>query len=85
MSTEDAARVIARRWQGMKVGSVGVGIAAVGFGLTWFLGYRPGLFLFFVGLVVGAAGGVIHVRQMFRESRLRQSDLYPRTSQPWEK
>ena len=85
MSTDEAVQVVAKRWQGMKVAVVGVAIAAVGFGLAWFLSFKPGLILFFLGWVVVVSGGFIHVRQMFREARLQRSDLHPRAPQPWEK
>jgi hypothetical protein len=43
------------------------------------------MFLFFVGWVVVAFGGFIHVRQMLREARLKRSDLNPRVPLPWER
>ena len=84
-STDNAMQILAKRWQGMKVAGAGVAIAGVGFGLAWFLSFRPGLILFFVGWAVVVSGGLIHVRQMFREARLKRSDLYPRAVQPWER
>lgn len=85
MSTDEAAQVVAKRWQGIKVAVVGVVVAAVGFVLAWFFGFKPGSILLFVGWVVGMSGGFIHVRQMFREARLPRSDVHPRARHPWGK
>lgn len=85
MGANDAASVIAKRWQGMKVAALGAALAGAGFLLAWFFDFQPGLILFFVGWVVVALGGFIHIRQMLRETRPRQGDLHPRLPQPWEK
>lgn len=85
MSANDAASVIAMRWQGMKVAALGAALAGVGFLLAWVFDFQPGLIVFFVGWVVAASGGFIHIRQMLRETRLKQGDLHPRAPQPWEK
>lgn len=85
MSADSAAQVLAKRWQGMKLAAAGVAIAGVGFGLAWFFSFKPGLILFFVGWVIVLSGGLIHVRQMFGEARLKRSDLHPPALQPWEK
>jgi hypothetical protein len=84
MTSEDVVRVTAARWRGLKVACVGVVIAGAGFGLAWFRGFQPGLILFFIGWLVVASGAIIHVRQMLRESQLKQSDLHARSPQPWE-
>jgi hypothetical protein len=65
MSTQEAAEVIAQRWRGTKVIAVGAIIAGVGFAAMWFFAFKPAAVLFVVGWLVGVAGGVIHIRQMF--------------------
>jgi hypothetical protein len=72
----------ADRWKGFRIMSLGGGIALIGFVIAGHFVYSLGIFLFFVGWLVGIAGLAIHMKKAFR---VDPKDSYPRTKQPWER
>lgn len=64
---------------------IGIVLAFIGFGFTWFKFSALGMPLFLVGWFVGVAGLVVHFRQVFQVMSADPKDLFPPAKQPWER
>lgn len=85
MSTDSAAEVFKLRWVGVRVATAGVALGAVGLFFAFVLGHPIALLFILIGCLVGMVGGVLHLQQMRRESRLDPKDIHPKANQPWDR
>lgn len=64
---------------------IGIVLAFIGFGFTWFKFSALGIPLLLAGWFVSVAGLVVHFLKFFQDMRADPKDLYPPAKQPWER